>query len=236
VLMAISYESIVPWGRSFDEYRRMFALSEDDLAMRILGCGDGPAGFNAEMRNRGGNVVSCDPLYQFSAEQVRERIDATYRTVIEETRREQHRFVWDSIRSVDELGEIRMSAMRTFLADYEHGKRLGRYVCGAAPDLPFPAGAFDLALSSHFLFLYSDNLTLEFHEQSLLDMLRVAREARIFPLLNYNAERSPYLEPVCEQLERDGYRVAIEAVPYEFQRGGNEMLRVGKRKKETSDE
>ena len=227
--MSFTYESIVPWGRSFDEYRRMFALSADDLDTRILGCGDGPAGFNAQMRRRGGRVVSCDPLYRFSAAQVEARIRATYPVVIEQTRREQHKFVWDSIRSVDELGEIRMQAMSTFLADYEQGKRDGRYVCGEAPNLPFGPGAFDLALSSHFLFLYSDNLSLEFHQQAILDMLRVAGEARIFPLLDYNSRRSPYLDPVCAALKQAGYRVSIEPVPYEFQRGGKEMLRVDKR-------
>jgi hypothetical protein len=41
-------ERVVPWGRSFDEYRRMFVLSSDDLRLRILGCADGPASFNAE--------------------------------------------------------------------------------------------------------------------------------------------------------------------------------------------
>jgi len=29
---------VVPWGRSFDEYRRMFALSDCDLRGRVLGC------------------------------------------------------------------------------------------------------------------------------------------------------------------------------------------------------
>ncbi len=32
---------VIPWGRSLDEYRRMFLLSPDDLGGRILGCGDG---------------------------------------------------------------------------------------------------------------------------------------------------------------------------------------------------
>ena len=32
-------DQVVPWGRSFDEYRRMFALSDDELRLRILGCG-----------------------------------------------------------------------------------------------------------------------------------------------------------------------------------------------------
>lgn len=152
--MTFTYETIVPWGRSFDEYRRMFALSEQDLHSRILGCGDGPASFNAEMRQRGGWVVSCDPLYQFTVQQIAERIEVTAQNVIEQTRREQDKFVWDVIKSPDELGRIRLDAMRAFLADYEQGKREGRYICGAAPSLPFAMGSFDLALSSHFLFLY----------------------------------------------------------------------------------
>lgn len=28
---------VVPWGRSFEDYRRMFALSDDDLTLRIVG-------------------------------------------------------------------------------------------------------------------------------------------------------------------------------------------------------
>ena len=224
----MTYETVVPWGRSFDEYRRMFDFSAHDLELRILGCGDGPASFNAAMRARGGQVVSCDPLYQFSARQIRERIEASYQTVMEQTRRGRDKFVWDAIKSVDELGQIRMDAMRAFLADYEQGKSQGRYVCGAAPALPFASGAFDLALSSHFLFLYSDNLSLEFHRQAIADLLRVAKEVRIFPVLTYNADVSPHLAPVCAGLKDAGYRVSIEAVPYEFQRGGDKMMRVGR--------
>jgi hypothetical protein len=41
-------DEVIPWGRSFDEYRRMFALTGDDLAEAVPGCGDGPASFNAE--------------------------------------------------------------------------------------------------------------------------------------------------------------------------------------------
>ena len=49
-------EKVVPWGRSFDEYRRMFALTESDLRLKIVGCGDGPADFNAEATRRGSTV------------------------------------------------------------------------------------------------------------------------------------------------------------------------------------
>src|SRR5215510_1967901 len=96
-------EQVVPWGRSFDEYRAMFVLSDADLGSRVLGCGDGPASFNAVATQRGANVISCDPLYRWNADQIQARIDVTYAEVIEQTRRNSHEFIWDTIGSVDEL-------------------------------------------------------------------------------------------------------------------------------------
>ncbi len=87
-------DQVVPWGRSFDEYRRMFALSDADLAGRLLGCGDGPASFNAEATRAGHTVVSCDPIYQFTASQIRTRLDDTYTQVLEQTRKNADDFVW----------------------------------------------------------------------------------------------------------------------------------------------
>jgi len=40
--MGFTLAKVVPWGRSYDEYIRMFSLTEADLGLRILGCGDGP--------------------------------------------------------------------------------------------------------------------------------------------------------------------------------------------------
>jgi hypothetical protein len=80
--MAFRYEEAVPWGRSFSEYQCMFHLTQEDLSRSILGCADGPAGFNPEMARRGNRVVSCDPLYHLTADQVKRRIDATYEDVI----------------------------------------------------------------------------------------------------------------------------------------------------------
>ena len=67
-------EQVVAWGRSFDEYRRMFSISEQDLRRTILGCADGPASFNVEGTTRGCTVVSCDPLYRFNADAIAARI------------------------------------------------------------------------------------------------------------------------------------------------------------------
>jgi hypothetical protein len=219
-------EQVVPWGRSFDEYCGMFALSSDDLALKILGCGDGPASFNAEATRRGMAVTSCDPIYRWEAGQIRERIVATYDQIIDQTRRNSDEFVWSSIRSIDELGQVRMAAMEAFLDDYRQGRADGRYLEAELPTLPFANRSFDLALCSHLLFLYSVQLGEEFHRDSLRELCRVAREVRVFPLLALGGQRSAYVDRSVAVLRKSGHDVSIESVPYEFQRGGNQMLRI----------
>jgi hypothetical protein len=223
-------DQVVPWGRTFDEYRRMFALTDAELKLTIIGCGDGPASFNAEATRRGGRVVSCDPVYGFEKSQIQERITATYDQIIEETRRNAHDFVWDrGIRTPEELGHVRMAAMRVFLDDYDLGKAAGRYVEAQLPILPFPDAAFDLALCSHFVFLYSSQLGEAFHRSAVREMCRVATEVRVFPLLALSGHRSPFVD-LCVQDMRDiGYDASLETVPYEFQRGGNQMMRMTRR-------
>src|SRR6185436_7819479 len=142
-------DAVVPWGRSFDEYRRMFALTDADRSARILGCADGPASFNADATRGGMRVTSCDPLYRCDAPQIRERIAATFDEMIDQTRRNAGEFVWTSeIPSVDALAGVRTAAMNLFLDDYDVGRRDGRYVDAELPSLPFADGEFDLALCS----------------------------------------------------------------------------------------
>jgi hypothetical protein len=219
-------DTVAPWGRSFGEYCSMFALSDRDLGLRILDCGGGPASFNAEGTRHGRSIVSCDPLYQFDAPDIASRIKATSHQILEQTRRNAREFVWTTIRSIAELGELRLSAMRTFLADYPAGRRAGRYVSGELPALPFADHSFELALSSHLLFLYTEQFDEVFHRAAILEMCRVAGEVRVFPLLALGAVPSRHVEPVAREMRRRGFQVTIEQVPYEFQKGGNQMMRI----------
>lgn len=57
-------------------------------------------------------------------------------------------------------------------------------------------------------------------------VIRQMYEIRIFPLLDLSGLPSPYVEPVAEAMKRSEYRVSIEPVPYEFQRGGNKIMRI----------
>ena len=132
----------------------------------------------------------------------------------------------DRFANPDELGKARLKAMELFLADFGRGKREGRYITASLPILPFDEKRFDLALCSHLLFLYSEQLSLDFHLKSIHELCRVAREVRIFPLLDLARNRSAYVDPICEQMEKQGHKVDICYVNYEFQRGGNQMMKI----------
>ena len=60
------------------------------MTKKIAGFGDGPACFNCEMTNAGGNVVSFDPIYQFSKEEIEERIEEVRITVMQQMREDMY--------------------------------------------------------------------------------------------------------------------------------------------------
>jgi len=222
--MSFTLSEVVPWGRSYDEYILMFSLATADLKENILGCGDGPACFNSILSSKGGSVVSVDPAYSFTTEEIRKRIKETYKEVLDQTRKNKDEFIWENISSVEELGRIRMAAMESFLKDFENGKAEGRYIVGSLPELPFNNKEFVIALCSHFLFLYSEQLSEKFHLTSIRELCRVAQEVRIFPILELGAKKSRHVKPIIERLEKENYHIEIKQVPYQFQKGGNEMI------------
>ena len=116
--------------------------------------------------------------------------------------------------------------MQGFLEDYDVGRVEGRYVNGALPVLPFADAVFDLALCSHLLFLYSSQLGKPFHLAAVREMCRVAAEVRVFPLLALGGKRSPYVDHCTEDLRGLGFDVVVQSVSYEFQRGGDQMMRI----------
>ena len=219
-------DQIVPLGRSAADYRAMFALEPRDLGRRLLGCGDGPAAFNADWTGEGGQVVSLDPLYVWPAAAITERIAATFPDVVGRMHAEPGRFALEPGDTIDALAARRWQAMQRFLADYAASSHGGRYVAGALPTLPFADRAFDLALCSHLLFLYEAQLSRAFHLQALKSLLRVADEVRVFPLVNLEAQPSRHLSPVRAALAAAGVQNEIVTVDYEVQRGASQLLRL----------
>jgi hypothetical protein len=57
-------------------------------------------------------------------------------------------------------------------------------------------------------------------------MLRVASEARIFPLMAMDGSFSTHVDPVMARLRARGYAPELIIIDFEFQKGGNQLLRV----------
>ena len=224
--MAVKLDRVVPFGRSLDEYVKMFSLSEADLQKSILSVADGPASFNAEGTAKGHRIQSIDPLYAFGAEDIRDRFYAVLDNIIAQVSATPADWVWNYHASPAALRTNRIKVTETFCADYPAGKQQGRYTQGSLPQLPYPTGTYDMGLCSHFLFLYSDQYDIDFHLAALGEMLRVSREVRVFPLLTLGSEKSPHLLPAIAHLQQAGYRCAVQPVSYELQRGGCEMLQI----------
>lgn len=225
--MNFKLENVVPWGRSLQDYKGMFNLSPTDLSKKILDCASGPSSFNSEMTQLGHSVVSCDPIYQFTVKEIQSRINETYPVIIEGLKTNYDLFVWDGIATPENLGEMRLNAMNQFLEDVSQGLAEKRYICAELPNLPFENKQFDLALCAHLLFTYSEQFSLEFHQKAIEELGRVAKEVRIFPLLeNFTGEMSRHLNPIQDWLQECDISFKMVTVPYEFQKGGNQMLCV----------
>jgi hypothetical protein len=224
--MGLTLKQVVPWGRSLAEYRGMFDLTSNDLQRSILDCAGGPASFNAEMTAAGQSVISCDPIYQFSRANIERRVQDTWLILRDKLIANYSDYVWEQFASPEELGATRLASMEQFLLDFPTGLQTGRYVAQELPVLPFAEAQFDLALCSHLLFTYSDHLSEQFHLDSIAELCRVAAEVRIFPLLKVSGEISPYLTIALQQLHDLGYDAQVRSVPYEFQKGANQMLQI----------
>lgn len=212
-------------SRSLDEYRAMFTLSEDDLSRKILDCPGGAAGFTSAVNHLGGDVTACDMAYFDSdAEQlaaIAERETVRGNRYI---RAHSEQYDWTFFADPDEHLHLRRGAAEEFAADITRNPH--RYVAGRLPALPFPDASFDLVLSSHLLFSYSDRLDAAFHLDAITELMRVARdELRIFPLVDSGPGAPyPHLDSLLADLGDRGIAGEVVEVEYRFQRGAHHML------------
>jgi hypothetical protein len=217
---------LVLWGHDVDEYREMFDLSTADLSSRLLEYGCGASAVNAELHDRGIQVTACDPLFNLDKSTLVAIIPSIFGEMVELVIKDQDKFDFTDYGTLDALIAKRRLGMEKFFADYEQGKVEKRYLPITGDTLPFPNFEFDFALSSHYLFAAFDNQDVDFQLQAIRELARVAKEVRIFPLINRYGQPSPFLGPVLLGLQQEGYGVEVREVKYDLQPKGNAMLRV----------
>ena len=231
--MTYRLRNLAPWGRNFDEYTHMFGLCDTELNGKIAGFADGPASFNAECCQQGGQVVSFDPVYRYPVEKLELCLQEAKRLMFEDICKNTPLDGSIAARNIDELEKHHMEATRTFLDDYEKGKTEGRYIDHELPfKIPFPDYSFDLGLSSHFLMLYP-GLGINFHLQALEEMLRICHEIRVFPTVDKTGKPCGLTDRLIGHFCED-YKVTLKKTACHYMNGAHEMLVIGRKDVDTS--
>lgn len=210
------------FGRDLAEYRRIFALRDDHElrpGARVLDVAAGPASFTAELTRLRPDLdaVAVDPHYGARPGSLATLARADHARVAAQMRAKPGllRPGPESFPDLENAIAARRAAAERFLADYESGFVLGRYVGAALPDLPFADASFDLVLCGHLLFLHSGLLDPAFHRAALLELLRITApggELRLHPLCGADGHVYPHLDEMLAELATRGVtneRIAV---------------------------
>jgi SAM-dependent methyltransferase len=216
-------------SRSYAEYVAMFDLDEASLAgARVLDCSAGAADFTAEARARHADAVAVDPAYALARDVLAETARASLDSGNAIAAQHADRFTWTWYGDRAARDRMRRQALARFVVDVTTNS--SRYVAGALPALPFRDASFDLAVCSHLIFTWADQLGQAWHHAALLELVRVAREVRVFPTIVQGAGTPvPFWDALVRELTAGGCHADLRRVPYEFQVGGDHMLVLTRR-------
>lgn len=224
----LNLKNIALIGRTFEEYYNMFDL--DDLSGNeiILDVASGVSSFCAEANTQGLNVTASDKIYSLSPLEIEQKCEQDLEMIIKQVPDIADLFVWNYFKDTVSLKNQREKAYKLFIEDFrKYGTR--RYVPVEYPATDFGSDQFDISLLSHFLFLYEENLSYDFHKSTILELLRItSKEIRIFPILNLKGKKSTYVELIMRDKDFRRFQISINRVGYEFMKNGNEMMVIKK--------
>lgn len=212
------------WGRTLEEYQKMFSIDNILQSTKILSIADGPSTFNLQLRNLGIQITSVDPIYDLSADNLKQAFKKSYSFNKQFFLEYPEKFNLNGIEEIEKVLTKRQSTFDTFIQDYEKNKI--NYKFGKLPKLEFASNSFDLCFCSNFLFLFDHLFDLTFHLNSITELLRTSREVRIFPLYNNIGQESKYLNSVTQYLTDNNYSWTIESNDYHIYRDGNKFLKI----------
>jgi len=227
---AYEQQGVAMTCRSYEEYVRMFALTEADLAQgSILDVAGGASSFTAEAIERGFNAMAVDPLFHYSADELARHASQEIETSTAKIIQIQESFDWSYYGHPAEHRERRIRSAERFITDYKCNT--SHYIFAQLPELPFEDDAFQHVLCSHFLFLYADQFDHAFHRASIEELLRVCAvggRVLIYPLKSLQWAGYPAMESLVQELEVAGHKVSFKSSQLPFIPGSSEFLEIKK--------
>ncbi len=217
----------VLWGHHVSEYQEMFDLSDKIFTQALLEYGCGASAVNAELHAaHQTNVVSVDPLFDMSKAKLETEVTQAFDERVAQVLKDPNQFNIKSYGGMDAFLASRREGMHLFFEDYDLGVSEERYQPLIGTALSFDDFTFDLTLSSHYLFAGSNEQSVDFHINAISELARVAKEVRIFPLLEREGEPSALLGPVLLGLQQANFGAEVREVSCALYPEGNAMLRV----------
>ena len=226
--MTLELENVVITGRTFEEYSSFFDLKLEDLkGKKILDCPSGASSFVSTLKQNDIDVIGVDLLYEFDIKSIETQGYKTIEKIYQDSSW-MDVYKMDFYKTKENHRVHRETALKTFVQNFNSTN----YIFAKLPNLPFKNKEFDIALSSHLLFVYDNMLDYEFHKSSILELLRVSKEVRIFPLVDFKNSRvdeeknfSPFLYQILDELSKD-FKCQIVKVDFEFQPRANYCLSI----------
>lgn len=217
----------VLWGNTLTDYQQMFDMEFSTFKGRLLEFASGPSGVNAKLTEQGVSVVSYDQRFKLPAPGLRDITEQDFEQALKSVQQNSQHYQWQTYASPMVLAESRRAGIERFFDDYTQGVVDKRYLAGDEwMPLPFADFNFDLVISAHFFLQESDCYSLDWQVQMIVELCRVGRELRIFPLVNERGETATMLGPLMQALQQRQIGVEIREVNYHFVPNDNAMLRV----------
>lgn len=227
--MDLSINEICGLGYSVDDYKKMFDLSDDDLNRNILDYRSGANVFCQEIYNQNKSEASiikaCDPIYQMNITDLKKLAKASIDKLNQEYKANKSKFTLNTA-DFEKFIEQRINNINIFFSEFEVNKNNNLYTLDSLPSLSFEDEKFDLALVNYYFFSYSEILGLDYIVAGLKELIRVANEVRIFPLVNHSGEYSDAVPMVLGKLQENDLGAEIKEVEFGLWQSENAMMKV----------
>lgn len=216
------------WSHSLTDYIAMFDLSDEDLQGSFIDFASQAASFNAQLTASGGKVISCDPLYKYQLPELRPKVTAMAQELVAYISTHETCYQWQAYAAIEDFITEQQLSREQFLSDYAQGLVEQRYLYEYLPKTNFTDYQFDIAVCTHFLFDGTKSHNLSFQLAAITEMARIARDVRIYPLLDAYGEIPQNLGPILAEIQSGESKLGMEIreVKYHFQKKSNAMLRV----------